>query len=123
MNLSIRANSDAQLHKLLELALFELDRAVHGDNRLVWASSEGEVVTGSTEGTMGSYRFDYLLGTPELVECREKLLEDGFQLSTVRDLSFDYDLYEHPESNQKKRLYFNPAEIREHEEGPTYLAL
>ncbi|MDD0843370.1 hypothetical protein [Pseudomonas sp. Gutcm_11s] len=116
LNLSIRSGSSEQLRKLLELALYELDRAVHGNSSLAWAAAEGEVISGAVEGTMGSYRFDYLLGTPELVECRKQLLDDGFKLATVRDLSFDYDLYEHPESKQKKRLYFDPVEIKDHED-------
>lgn len=117
LTLSVQANSAEQLRKLLELAIYELDRATGGSSK-AWAAHEGEVVTGEVMGTMGSYRFDYMLGSPAFIELRNKLLEDGYQEVATFGLE-DYDLYQHPQTKHCLRLYFNPAELRDHEENPS----
>jgi hypothetical protein len=117
LTLSIQANNAEQLRKLLELALYELDCAI-GESSKTWAAREGEVVAGEVTGTMGRYRFDYMLGSPAFVECRKKLLEEGYQEEATFGLD-DYDLYRHPETGHGLRLYFNPAEVRDHEESPS----
>ncbi|RRV28591.1 hypothetical protein EGJ23_04210 [Pseudomonas sp. o96-267] len=114
MNLSIQANSEEQLRKLLDLAISELDRIFKGKHH-TWATEEGAVVEAKVDGTMGSFHLGYMLGTPALVECRSQLLKDGYRLqeSTAFGLD-DFDVYEHPETGDTKRLYHNPAKVTDH---------
>lgn len=114
LNLNIQASSQEQLKKLLDLAISELERAFAGKD-LTWSYPEGSVVNSEVSGTMGSFCLEYMLGSPALVECRNQLLQDGYQRNESAAFSLaDYDVYEHAETGDKKRLYHKTAEVKDH---------
>lgn len=118
LSLNIQAGSQDQLKKLLDLAISELERVFAGKN-LTWSHPEGSVVNSEMSGTMGSFQLDYMLGSQELVERRNQLLQDGYQLNETSAFGLeDYDVYEHVETGDKKRLYPKTAELKDHGDNP-----
>lgn len=116
LTLSIEANSEEELDKLLEMAVFELAQARKlGSPHHLLDREDGEVVSFELSGTMGGYKLLYALGCPEIVELRNQLLTDGYQLATEPDWVLGrFAVYAHPDGREM-RLHINPPAITEHD--------
>lgn len=107
--LSVEAESDEHLEKLLELALFELKAT---RNKKGWFSPVGSTLSLEIEGTMGKYKLDYTKGSKEIVELRSKLLSDGYETSVESEVMDLYATYKSPEK-PNLNLYYDPPKIAE----------
>ena len=112
LTISVEAQSEEHLKKLLELALFELDK-VGEDSRSMLG---GSTIPLNMEGTMGHYSLQYKLGSHELIQAQEKLIEHGYvRVEGANWIYQEYSVFTHP-SEQAVRLYFSSAEVIEHDE-------
>lgn len=74
LTITLEAKSDEHLRKLLELALFDLDKVREN----AWPLPPGSSVPASMKGDMGSYQLEYKVGTHELIAEHQKLIEEGY---------------------------------------------
>lgn len=112
LTITVEAKSGEHLRKLLELALFDLDKLQEDD---AWYRGEGESVPASMAGDMGFYRLEYKLGSHALIAAHQELVEQGYRkVETTEWRTDNYSVYEHSEKAQL-RLYLGSAETREHD--------
>ncbi|WP_122276053.1 hypothetical protein [Pseudomonas syringae group genomosp. 3] len=118
LTITVEAKSGEHLRKLLELALFDLDKLQEDD---IWyrgegeGEGEGESVTASMAGDMGCYRLEYKLGSHAFIAAHEELIEQGYRkVETTKWKTENYSVYEHSEK-ASKRLYLGSAETGEHD--------
>jgi hypothetical protein len=111
LTITVEAKSDEHLRKLLELALFDLDKLQEDDT---WYRGEGESVSASMTGDMGCYQLEYKLGSHAFIAAHEELIEQGYRkVETTNWRTDNYSVYEHLEK-ASKRLYLSSAETGEH---------
>ncbi|YCH22952.1 hypothetical protein M1D96_05435 [Pseudomonas sp. D1-3] len=111
LTLNIEAISDEHLRKLLELALFDLDKL----REKAWVEEEGESLPLSMAGDMGRYSLEYKFGTHELIAEHQKLIEQGYRRVETSSWKTDnYSLYEHSEK-EPVRLYLTSALVTSHD--------
>ena len=112
LTITVEAKSDEHLRKLLELALFDLDKLQEDDT---WYRGEGESVPASMAGDMGFYKLEYKLGSHAFIAAHEALIRQGYRkVETTKWKTDNYSVYEHSEKSQQ-RLYLGSAETREHD--------
>lgn len=111
LTINIEAISAEHLRKLLELALFDLDKL----KEAAWSEDEGESIPLSMAGDMGSYRLEYKLGTHALIAEHQSLLGQGYtKIETSSWRKDNYSLYEHAEK-APVRLYLTSAQLTSHD--------
>lgn len=111
LTITLEAKSDEHLKKLLELALFDLDKV----QQAAWNLAEGDSVPASMAGDMGSYHLEYKLGTHELVAAHGKLLEQGYRkVESTEWETENYSWFDHPDK-APMRVYQDSAETVEHD--------
>ncbi|WP_236185692.1 hypothetical protein [Pseudomonas juntendi] len=113
LTVSLEAESVEHLRKLLELALFDLDKVIEksGDRE------EGESVPIAMAGDMGSYKIVYKLGSHAAVDAHAGLLEQGYERrESARWTGRGYNVYRHAEQ-AAVRLYIDDGRITEHDEA------
>jgi hypothetical protein len=107
LTIRIDATSQANLDKLLEVALFEL-RAVVDKARDV-----GDVQTLDMAGSMGRYAVEHIKGTREVAALREKLIADGFSYGSQYWQTGEYATYFKEGAAFRFRLHFSPPRLEE----------
>ncbi|MBI6799154.1 hypothetical protein [Pseudomonas syringae] len=112
LTITVEAKSDEHLRKLLELALFDLNKL---QEDVAWRRDEGESIPTSMTGGMGCYRLEYKLGSHALIAAHEELVEQGYRkVETTEWKTDNYSIYDHTEK-APLRLYLSSAETREHD--------
>lgn len=112
LTIEIEAKSDEHLRKLLEMALFDLDKL---QKDVAWLRDEGEAVPTSMAGDMGCYQLEYKLGSHALIAAHKELVEQGYRkVETTEWKTDNYSVYEHTEK-ASLRLYLSSAETAEHD--------
>lgn len=113
LTLSIEAESDEHLRKLLELALFDLDKVIEKSRD----REEGESVPFAMAGDMGSYQVEYKLGAHAAVAAHTSLLEQGYERrESATWTGQQYNVYGHAEQ-AAVRLYLDDGRITGHDEA------
>lgn len=111
LTITLEAKSNEHLRKLLELALFDLDKVREN----AWPLPPGSSVPASMTGDMGSYQLEYKVGTHALIAEHQRLLEEGYTLIGETEWEArNYSVYDHPEKHPI-RLYHLSAEAVEHD--------
>ena len=111
LTLSLEAESADHLRKLLELALFDLDKLIAKSSE----REEGAVVPVAMAGDMGNYQIVYKLGSHAVTAAHSSLLEQGYWCSESANWTGQlYSVYEHGEQ-AAVRLYLDDARVTEHD--------
>ncbi|KAF4558701.1 hypothetical protein HBJ16_003770 [Pseudomonas sp. CES] len=111
LTFSLEAESAEHLRKLLELALFDLDKLMEKSKE----REEGESVPAAMTGDMGSYQMVYKLGSHAVVDAHASLLEQGYKCTeSARWTGQPYNVYEHSE-RAAVRLYFDDGRVTDHD--------
>lgn len=78
------------------------------------SENESSVVTGHTQGSMGTYEFEFHLNSREYTSLERTLLDDGYTRTTPRTsfLSYEGFVYTHP-SLPAKCIDGKPLAIRD----------
>ncbi len=111
LTISLEAESVEHLRKLLELALFDLDKLIEKS----LDREEGESVPVAMAGDMGSYQVIYKLGSHAAVAAHASLLQQGYECSESANWTGQcYSVYGHTEQ-ASVRLYFDDGRITDHD--------
>ncbi|WP_149087301.1 hypothetical protein [Pseudomonas prosekii] len=111
LTITVEGKSDEHLRKLLELALFDLDKL----QTETWDRPEGESIPLCMAGDMGSYKLEYKLGSHALISAHERLTEQGYKrIETTEWKTDNYSVYEHS-TQPSLRLYLSSAQVGEHD--------
>lgn len=113
LTISLEAESTDHLRKLLELALFDLDKLIEKSRD----REEGAVVPVAMAGDIGNYQIVYKLGSHAVVAAHASLLEQGYWCSEPANWTGErYSVYEHA-AQTTVRLYLDEARITDHDEA------